>query len=161
MLLKVEPIWRCVEHIKSKIRSPKSQIRIVLFSAPGKKYSQSDAKRLKKYKHVILICGRYEGVDARVAKYIADEEISVGEYVLTGGEIPAMIVVDSVARIIPGVLGNEDSFKGESFFKKGYLEYPQYTKPADFQGWKVPKVLLSGNHKEIEGWRKKHGKMIG
>ncbi len=98
-------------------------------------------------------------MDERASKYLADEEISIGEYVLTGGEIPAMAVVDSVARLVPGVLGNKESAKNESFSRKGYLEYPQYTKPAEFQGWKVPEVLLSGNHKEIEKWRKKNAKV--
>ncbi len=171
MLLKVEPIWRCVETIKRKIKGSAStkasagkknrKTRIILFSAKGRRYDQVQAKRLKKYTDIILICGRYEGVDERVAKYIADEEISIGEYILTGGEIPTMIVVDSIARTIPGVLGNENSFEGESFYKKGYLEHPHYTKPADFRGWKVPDVLLSGNHKKIENWRKKNSKRIG
>jgi len=100
-----------------------------------------------------LICGRYEGVDERVIKNIADEEISIGKYVLTGGEIPAMILVDSITRLIPGVLGNQDDLKEESHGKEGTLEYAQYTKPAEFMGWKVPKVLLSGNHEEIKKWR--------
>lgn len=99
-------------------------------------------------------------MDERVAKYVADEEISVGDYVLTGGEIPALIMVDSITRLLPGVLGNKESAKSESHSKKGYLEYGQYTKPADFKGWKVPKVLLSGNHKKIEEWRIKKSKLI-
>ncbi|OGI25412.1 MAG: tRNA (guanosine(37)-N1)-methyltransferase TrmD [Candidatus Moranbacteria bacterium RBG_13_45_13] len=173
MVLKVEPIYKCLEKIQKsfKVRLfpsgkqvagiPQSRtLRTILFSAKGKRYTQVDAKRLAKYDNLILICGRYEGVDERVAEYIADEEISVGEYVLTGGEIPAMILVDSISRLIPGVLGNEDSSKGESFYKKGYLEYPQYTKPADFQGWKVPEILLSGNHKKIDIWRKKNSKLV-
>jgi tRNA (guanine37-N1)-methyltransferase len=125
-----------------------------LFSAKGKKYTQKDARRLAKYDNLILICGRYEGVDERVAKYIADEEISIGDYVLTGGEIPAMILVDSISRLIPGVLGNKESTKEESHMSEGYLEFPQYTKPEVFNKWKTPKILLSGNHKEIENWRK-------
>jgi len=176
MVLKIEPIYKCLEDIKSKMLNfskarlfpsnpaaggtgiPQSQAlslklrktRIILFSAKGKQYTQADAKRFSKYDNIIMICGRYEGVDERVAKHLADEEISIGEYVLTGGEIPAMILVDSVSRTIPGVLGNEDSFEGESFSKeRDYLEYPQYTKPENFEDWKVPKVLLSGNHKKI------------
>jgi len=158
MVMKIEPIRRCIQFLmpKAKSQKPKVRTRIILFSAKGKKYTQSDAKRLSKYKNLILICGRYEGVDERVAKYLADEEISIGEYVLTGGEIPAMIVVDSIARLLPGVLGNEYSAQHESFEKKGYLEHPQYTKPSEFRGWKVPEVLLSGDHKKIEEWRKKH-----
>jgi tRNA (guanine37-N1)-methyltransferase len=158
MVMKVEPISRCVESIKTKLQDAKFSSRIVLFSAKGKKYTQKDAERLKKYDSLILICGRYEGVDERVAKYVADEEISIGDYVLTGGEIPAMILVDSMARLIPGVLGNAESSKSESHSENGYLEHPQYTKPEKFSGWKVPKVLLSGNHKDIEGWRKKNSK---
>jgi len=154
MVLKIEPIWRCVQSLKSKIKNQKSKCRIILFSAKGKKYTQKDARRLAKYDNLILICGRYEGVDERVAKYIADEEISIGDYVLTGGEIPAMILVDSISRLIPGVLGNKESTKEESHMSEGYLEFPQYTKPEVFNKWKTPKILLSGNHKEIENWRK-------
>ncbi len=172
MVLKIEPIWRCVQFIKSKIQNTKFQInpksktqnsktRIILFSAKGKKYTQKDAKRLAKYDNLILICGRYEGVDERVAKYIADEEISIGDFVLTGGEIPAMILVDSISRLIPGVLGNIESAKEESHNIEGYLEFPQYTKPEIYNKWKVPKILLSGNHEEIERWRKKHSKILG
>ena len=123
-----------------------------------------DARRFSKYSNLILICGRYEGVDERVADYIVDEEISIGDYILTGGEIPAMVLVDSVSRLIPGVLGNPDSLKEESFdlenteednTKDINLEYPQYTKPENFLGMKVPEVLLGGNHSEIEKWRRK------
>jgi tRNA (guanine37-N1)-methyltransferase len=184
MVLKVEPIYECLEKIKSEIRnfskvrpfpssskalgisqgqilknSSKSNLsRVILFSAKGRRYTQVDAKRLAKYDNLIMICGRYEGVDERVAKYLVDEEISIGEYVLTGGEIPAMAVVDSITRLVPGALGNAESPKDESFSKKNYLEYPQYTKPDDFRGWKVPDVLLNGDHKKIEDWRKKSSK---
>ncbi len=178
MVMQVQPIYDCVNFIKSQITNTKSQTnyklqvpntncRIILFSAKGKKYTQRDAERLAKYDDLILICGRYEGVDERVAEHIADEEISIGDYVLTGGEIPAMALVDSVSRLIPGVLGNPESLKEESFSqdaKRGMrnvepvLEHAQYTKPEDFQGWKVPEVLLSGNHKKIEEWRKENKK---
>jgi tRNA (guanine37-N1)-methyltransferase len=190
MLLKVEPIYKAVAtlkkvqitksklQIKSKLQNPKSKRRVVLFSAKGKTMTQADVRRWSKYDQLILICGRYEGIDERVAKHIADEEISVGNYVLTGGEIPAMIVADAVARLVPGVLGKEESLKEESFgvadgklqiaeSKKSirhkplaisYLEYPQYTRPEDFMGWKVPMVLLSGNHGEIKKWREKMSK---
>lgn len=161
MVLKIEPIWRCVQFLSSKFKAQSSKLsktRIILFSAKGKRFTQADAKRLKKYENLILICGRYEGVDERVAKYLADEEISIGDFVLTGGEIPAMVVVDSITRLIPGVLGNLESPQNESFSKKNYLEYPQYTKPAEYNKWKVPEVLLSGDHKEIEKWRKKNSK---
>jgi tRNA (guanine37-N1)-methyltransferase len=160
MLLKVEPIWRCVESIKKKIKGKGRKTKIVLFCARGKRYEQSQAKRLAKFTDIIMICGRYEGVDERVAKHIVDETISIGEYILTGGEIPAMILVDSISRFLPNILGNYDSSAHESFEKKGYLEYPQYTKPAEFRSWKVPGVLMSGNHKKIEEWRKKNSKFI-
>lgn len=159
MVLKVEPVYKCVEKIKEE-RVKNKEARVVLFSAKGKRYTQEDARRLAQYDNLILICGRYEGVDERVAEYVADEEISIGDYVLTGGEIPAMAVVDSVTRLIPGVVGNEESIITESFREKNYLEHPQYTKPEDFMGWKVPNVLLGGNHKEIEEWRKTNSKKI-
>jgi tRNA (guanine37-N1)-methyltransferase len=172
MILKVEPIYRCLTDIKSKIQSPniksnpksKAQkgksAQIILFSAKGRRYTQADAKRLSKYENLIMICGRYEGVDERVAKHLADEEISIGEYVLTGGEIPAMTVVDSITRLMPGALGNVESPKNESFSSEKYLEYPQYTKPDEFQGWKVPNILLSGDHKKIDIWRERHSKKV-
>lgn len=160
MVLKIEPIYKAVEHIKLETKSQKLKVRTILFSAKGKRYTQKDVKRLLKYDQLIFICGRYEGVDERVAKYVADEEISIGDYVLTGGEIPAMVVVDSMARLIPGVLGNEQSPLIESHSKEGYLEFPQYTKPDEFENWKVPKILLSGNHREIEKWRKQKSKNI-
>ena len=135
---------------------------MILFSAKGKKFNQQLARRFSKLDQLILICGRYEGIDERVAKYIADEEISIGEYVLTGGELPAMIVVDAISRLTPGVIKKESLIE-ESFLDS--LEYPQYTRPEIFtpkQGikWKVPKILLSGDHKKIEQWRKKHCKTI-
>ncbi len=165
MILQIEPIYRCVQSISNfqipnlKIKNFKSKkTRIILFSAKGKQYTQRDAKRLAKYEQLILICGRYEGVDERVAKYIADEEISIGDFVLTGGEIPAMIVVDSVSRFLPKVLGNIESAKNDSHCRKNYKEHPQYTKPQEFNKWKVPKVLMSGNHGEIKKWRGKNCK---
>jgi len=179
MIFKVEPIYKAVLALKkSEIRSKKSETnsklqvknkksRIILFSAKGKLFTQADAKRLAKYDQLIMICGRYEGVDERVAGHIADEEISVGNFVLTGGEIPAMIVVDAVSRLIPGVLGKKESIVEESFSQTKnyklktnnyYLEYPQYTRPENFRGWKVPEVLLSGNHAKIKKWREKTSK---
>ena len=155
MVFKIEPIYKCVEHIKLKVKSEK--LKVVLTSAKGKEYNQAKANGLKKYSDIIIICGRYEGVDERVAMHIADEEISIGKYVLTGGELPAMVVVDSVTRLIPGVLGNEESLNDSKFkiqnskFKKNF---PVYTRPENFQKWKVPEVLLSGNHEKIENWRK-------
>jgi tRNA (guanine37-N1)-methyltransferase len=172
MVLKVEPVYDCLKAINFQFSifnfqtisnfeiSKSKKTRVILFSAKGKRYTQADAKRLAKYENIVMICGRYEGVDERVAKYLADEEISIGDFVLTGGEIPAMAVVDSITRLVPGVLGNKESAKNESFSKKGYFEHPQYTKPADFQGWKVPEALLEGNHAEIEKWREKNSKSV-
>jgi tRNA (guanine37-N1)-methyltransferase len=134
--------------------------KIILLSAKGKKWNQQTAERYSKLDEIILICGRYEGVDERVKKFV-DEEISIGDYVLTGGEIPAMAMVDSIARLLPGVLGNKESAKNESHSMKGFLEYPQYTRPEIFivneKKYRAPKVLLSGDHKKIEEWRR--GKM--
>ncbi|MFA5962165.1 MAG: tRNA (guanosine(37)-N1)-methyltransferase TrmD [Parcubacteria group bacterium] len=166
MVLQVQPIYACVEAVKKLIAKsreenppkagpPRAETRTILFSAKGKKYTQRTAERLSKYANLILICGRYEGVDERVAEQIADEEISIGDYVLTGGELPAMVLVDSVTRLLPGVLGNAESAKHESHKEKNYKEHPQYSKPENFNGWQVPEVLLSGNHNEIKKWREK------
>jgi tRNA (guanine37-N1)-methyltransferase len=146
MVMKIEPIYKAVQFSKSKIKNQKS--KIILFSPKGKKFDQKMARRFSRLDRLILICGRYEGVDERVAKYIADEEVSVGDYVLTGGEIPAMIVIDAVSRFIPRVLGKHESLEEI----KG--SYPVYTRPEKFLKWSVPKVLLSGNHKKIEKWRR-------
>ena len=155
MVLKVEPIAECIEAVKAldaKISAPEAT-RTILFSAKGKIMTQADVKRLASYDRLILLCGRYEGVDERVAEYLVDEELSIGEYVLTGGELPAMIVVDAVARLVPGVLGNEESAITESHSVLGLVEHPQYTKPEVWQGKRVPEVLLSGHHAEIAKWR--------
>jgi tRNA (guanine37-N1)-methyltransferase len=160
MVMKIEPIYRAVQALKSKIKKQKSKRPyVILFSAKGRVLNQAMVRKLARKKRLILICGHYEGVDERVVRYIADEEISVGEYVLTGGEIPAMVVVDAVSRLIPGVLGKKESLKEESFIRPGWREYPQYTRPETFKpkgkkkAWMVPQVLLSGNHKEIKAWR--------
>ncbi len=180
MVLKVEPIYRVLLKIvgKSKLRcfrkkiknqesgiknNSKNKTKIILLSAKGKKFDQAMARKFSKLDKIVLICGRYEGVDERVMKNLADEEISVGDYILTGGEIPAMIIVDSVSRLIEGVVGNKESIKDESFSKKGYLEYPHYTRPEVFSpdkktNWKVPDVLSSGNHKKIQEWKEKYAK---
>jgi len=167
MVFKVEPIYKVLVKIigKSKLKYFKKRIKnnsktnIILLSAKGKKFNQVMAKKFSKLDRIVLICGRYEGVDERVAKYLADEEISVGDYILTGGEIPAMTIVDSVSRLIDGVVGNKESIREESFSRKDYLEYPHYTKPKLFSpdkktNWKVPEVLLSGNHHKIDDWKK-------
>ncbi|KKS65733.1 MAG: tRNA (guanine-N(1)-)-methyltransferase [Parcubacteria group bacterium GW2011_GWA1_42_7] len=162
MVMMAEPIYKAVKSVKDNYqierKKTENQIsrKIILFSAKGKRFSQADARRFAKCDQLILICGRYEGVDERVAEHIADEEISIGEFVLTGGEIPAMIMVDAVSRLIPGVLGKEESLAEESFSQEGYAEYPQYTRPEEFMGWKVPDVLLSGDHKKIEEWKKRN-----
>ena len=151
MLLKPAPIFEAVESVWPE-RTPGQ--RLVLLSAQGQRFDQEAARRLSQYKELFLICGRYEGVDERVAEHLADEELSIGDFVLSGGELGAALVVDCVARLLPGVLGNEDSALQESFTEAGLLDCPQYTRPADFRGWKVPEVLLSGNHEEIRRWRR-------
>jgi len=159
MIMKTEPLCRAIKDIGRSVRGGK--FKIVLLSAKGKTWNQRLARKYAKLRDVILVCGRYEGVDERVTKFI-DEEISIGDYVLTGGEIPAMAIVDSVARLLPGVLGNKESAERESHSEPGLLEYPQYTRPEVFEAegkkYRVPKVLLSGNHKKIEEWRGKHSK---
>jgi len=153
MLLKAGPIFQAAESILPE-RSPEQ--RIVLLSPQGKLFDQDMARRLSECEELLLICGRYEGVDERVAEHLADEEVSIGDYVLSGGELAAAVVVDAVARLLDGVLGNEDSALRESFSRveaPGVLDCPQYTRPADFRGWKVPEALVGGNHEEIRRWR--------
>lgn len=167
MVMKVEPIYKALNTPLIKgARGIKS--KTILLSAKGKKWDQALAKKYSKLDNIILICGRYEGVDERVKKFV-DEEISIGDYVLTGGEIPAMAIVDSITRLLPGVLGNSESAETESHSEPGVLEYPQYTRPEVFattgglkgiKKFRVPKVLLSGNHKLIKEWRKKKMKII-
>jgi len=152
MVMRPEPIFSAVESIKKKVRTKSS--KVILLCPQGKKLTQNIVKDLLKHKHLILICGHYEGIDERVRKYLVDEEIYIGDYVLTGGELPAMVLVDAVVRLIPGVLGDKNSLNFESF-EGNLLEYPHYTRPAKFNKMSVPDVLLSGNHKEIEIWRRK------
>jgi tRNA (guanine37-N1)-methyltransferase len=152
MVMRPEPIFNAVEYVKSQSKKVKKS-QVVLLCPQGKKLTQAHAKKLAREKHLILICGHYEGVDERVRKEIVDEEVSIGDYVLTGGELPAMVLVDSVTRLIPGVLGDKNSLNFESF-EGNLLEYPQYTRPSDFRGMLVPDILLSGNHIKIEAWRK-------
>ena len=150
MLLKPGPIFEAVESIWPS-RTPEQ--RIVLLSAQGKRFDQAAARRLSHYPELLLICGRYEGVDERVAEHLADEELSIGDFVLSGGELAAAMIIDCVARLLPGVLGNEDSAVRESFTEEGLLDCPQYTRPADFRGWKAPDALMGGNHEAIRRWR--------
>jgi tRNA (guanine37-N1)-methyltransferase len=154
MLLKPEPLFTAVEHCKEQLPNAK----VLLMTPRGYDYTQKDAERLAKQDtDLIIICGRYEGYDERITT-IVDEQICVGHYVLTGGEIPAMVVIDSITRLLPGVLGGETSAEIESFSKGGNREFPQYTRPEDFRGMKVPEVLLSGHHGEIAKWRELNSK---
>lgn len=189
MVMKIEPIDRALHALNDQIPmtndphfaplirasrgrqlNPNDQLtkkrRIAVLSARGEQFTQAKAEEYARLDELVLICGRYEGIDQRVADNLADEEISIGPYVLNGGEVAAMVVIEAVARLLPGVLGNEDSLKEESFTgnnepqttlgmgrSASRIEYPQYTKPAEYNGWKVPEVLLSGNHEEIRKWR--------
>lgn len=147
MVMMAQPIVDAVKKIKGKRKAT-----VVLMCPTGKKLNQRLAHQLAESKNLIIICGHYEGIDERVRQMVADESICIGDYVLTGGELPAMVLVDCVARLLPGVLGKEESLQWESF-KENLLEYPQFTRPSNFRGIKVPSVLLSGNHKAIEKWR--------
>ena len=148
MLLKPEPIFEAVEHFA------RAETRVILLSPAGRKFDQSRARELALQTHLLLICGSYEGFDERVREALVDDELSIGDYVLTNGALPAMVIIDAVTRLLPGVLGDDESLRDESF-SSGLpgLEYPQYTRPAEFRGMKVPEVLLSGNHAEIARWR--------
>ena len=173
MVLKPEPIFECVEGLGLGSRQERIARRtnqsVVLLSAQGKKFDQSMAAELAQLERVVLICGRYEGVDERVGRFLADRELSIGDYVLSGGELGASVIVDCVTRLIPGAVGNEASTQQESFTKRvraaakgpdstcvsgGLLDYPHYTRPADFRGMTVPEILASGNHDEIRRWRR-------
>lgn len=157
MVMKVEPFHHCLETLRSpETESKYPDTRVILLSAKGKRFTQVDAKRLLQYDRLIFLCGRYEGVDERVATHLADEELSIGDFVLTGGELPAMMMVDAVSRLLPGVLGNAMSAVTESFSDGVSREYPQYTKPEIYNDWAVPPTLLSGNHAAIEAWRQEH-----
>lgn len=147
MLMKPEPVFEAVEALKG----PKS--RVILMTPGGRQLNQSVVQELADLEHVVIVCGSYEGFDERIREHLADDEISIGDFVLTNGALPAMVVVDAVSRLLPGVLGDEQSAADESF-SHGLLEYPHYTRPADFRGWQVPDVLLSGHHAEIEKWRR-------
>jgi tRNA (guanine37-N1)-methyltransferase len=151
MVLKPEPVFKAVDAIREEVGEPQA---IVLVSPHGKLFNQAEAARLSALKHVVILCGRYEGIDDRVRVNLATEELSVGDYVLSGGELPALVIVDAVSRLIPGVVGDEDSVAGDSF-SRGLLDYPHYTRPSEFREWKVPDVLVSGHHGEIRKWRKR------
>lgn len=149
MVMKPEPIFTAVESV---LGSPPS-CPVILLTPQGRTYTQQVAAELARYPHLALLCGRYEGIDERVREHLVTDEISIGDYVLTGGELPALILIDSITRLIPGVLGDPDGAQDDSF-ASGLLEYPHYTRPAEFRGWRVPEVLLSGNHAEIARWRR-------
>ena len=162
MVMKPEPIFRALDAISTGVADGLVRPRVILTSPQGVRFTQGDARRLSRESHVVLLCGRYEGVDERV-RFRVDEELSVGDYVLTGGELPALIVLDAIARLVPGVVGDEQSVEEESF-SRGLLDFPQYTRPADLEwpgvgtvgpSMRVPEVLLSGNHAEIRRWRKR------
>jgi tRNA (guanine37-N1)-methyltransferase len=157
MLLKTEPLFAAVEAIFPERAQGDRDVRkqVILLSAQGRKFDQAAARRFTSADELLLICGRYEGVDERVAEHLVDEELTIGDYVMSGGELAAAVVIDVIARLIPGVLGNEDSAVFESFEGDGgVLDCPHYTRPAEFRGWRVPEVLLSGNHEEIRRWRR-------
>ncbi|HEV2435396.1 MAG TPA: tRNA (guanosine(37)-N1)-methyltransferase TrmD [Verrucomicrobiae bacterium] len=153
MLLKPEPLFEAIEDLRRK------STRVILLSPAGRKFDQAAARDLAGQKHLLLVTGHYEGFDERVREKLADDELSIGDYVLTNGALPAMVVIDAVARLLPGVLGDDESSQDESF-SSGMpgLEYPQYTRPAEFRGMKVPETLLSGNHAEIEKWRREQAR---
>ena len=151
MVLKPEPLFRAVEHIRTVRGNPDA---VLLTTPDGRRFRHGDAARLSDLSHVVVLCGRYEGVDDRVRQHLATEEISIGDYVLSGGELPALVITDAVARLVPGVVGDEESVARDTF-ARGLLDFPQYTRPAEFQGLKVPEVLLSGHHAEIARWRRR------
>jgi len=152
MLLKPEPIFEAVESLQ------RAETKVILLSPGGRKFNQSIARELAAEKDLLLVTGHYEGFDGRVREALADDELSIGDYVLTNGALPAMVVIDAVTRLLPGVLGDDESSHDESF-SAGLLEYPQYTRPAEFRGMKVPEMLLSGNHAEIEKWRREQARL--
>jgi len=154
MVMKPEPIFAAVEELRNQTSNIKHKTsKVVLMSPAGRRFDQEMAAQLSGESHLIIICGHYEGVDHRVLEHLVDLEISIGDYVLTNGAVAAVVLVDTVVRLMPGVLGHEQSAVDDSF-SRGLLEAPQYTRPAEFRGWKVPGVLLSGNHAEIEKWRR-------
>jgi len=149
MVMKVEPVETALTEIKNTELNP----LVVLMTPQGEIFNQKVASQLTREKQIIIICGRYEGVDERIREHLTDREISIGDYILTGGEPSALVLIDAVSRLLPGVLGNDESPFSESF-SQGLLEYPQYTRPAEYKEWRVPEILLSGNHAQIESWRK-------
>jgi tRNA (guanine37-N1)-methyltransferase len=153
MVMRPEPIFDAVEQLHAP------EAHVILMSPRGNRMDQGHVERLAGMDHLVLICGRYEGVDERVVEHLVDEELSIGDYVLSGGELPALVVIEAVSRLVPGVLGNPGSLASESH-SGGLLEFPQYTRPAEFRGWAVPDVLMSGNHAEVERWRTRQAETL-
>jgi tRNA (guanine37-N1)-methyltransferase len=151
MVLKAASMFRAVDHVRETRGEPAA---VVLTSPQGRPFCQADAVRLSHSGHLVVLCGRYEGVDERVRDHVATEEISIGDYVLTGGELPALVLLDTIVRLLPGAVGDAQSVEWDSF-TRGLLDYPHYTRPADFRGFKVPDVLLSGHHEQVRRWRKR------
>ncbi len=151
MVLKPEPLFAAVDRIREERGIPSA---VILTSPDGERLTHAVAERLSALDHVVVLCGRYEGVDERVREHLATETISIGDYVLSGGELPALVIVDAMARLVPGVVGDDASVAGDTFARDGLLDFPQYTRPAEFRGLTVPPVLLSGHHAEIEKWRR-------
>ena len=166
MVIKIEPVYKAVQSLKLKFKNQNAKrTKVILFTPRGKKFTQKIVTQLAKLDQIIFICGRYEGVDERVAEKIADMELSIGDYDLMGGELPAMVAIETISRLIPGVLGKEQLLKERITKSGGFIEYAQYTRPEVFsqvknKKWKVPPVLLSGDHKKIEAWKTKHSKVI-
>jgi tRNA (guanine37-N1)-methyltransferase len=154
MVFTPQPLFSAVEKLTGSREKKNPDTRVILFSPQGKPLTQKRVRKFLKYEHLVLIAPRYEGVDERVRKHLVDEEVSIGDYVLSGGELPAMVLIDSIVRLIPGVVSDQQSVQNESF-EKGLLDYPHYTRPQEFKGMKVPNVLCSGDHKKINEWRKK------
>ena len=161
MVFKPDPVFKAVAALEAGL--PGRRLPVILLTPQGRLFTQTVAEELMRQDRLVLICGRYEGVDERIAEHVATDEVSIGDYVLSGGELPAALIMESVVRLLPGVLGNEESAPQDSFttrqagcreFRHGLLDFPHYTRPAEFQGWKVPEVLLSGNHEEIRRWRR-------
>ena len=151
MVLKPEPLFRAVEAIRAEHGEPSA---IILTSPDGRRFAHEDAQRLSGMRHIVVLCGRYEGVDERVRLHLATEALSIGDYVLSGGELPALVMVDAAARFVPGVVGDEASVGGDTF-ARGLLDFAQFTRPAEYRGWRVPEILLSGHHAEIARWRRR------
>lgn len=151
MVLKPEPLFVAVETIAARRGTPDA---VLLMSPAGKPFTQREAQRLAAMQHIVVLCGRYEGIDERVREHVATEELSIGDYVLSGGELPALVVVDAISRLVPGVVGDDQSVEADSF-TRGLLDYPHYTRPADYRGHRVPEVLTSGHHGEIRNWRRR------